>query len=402
MSLNREARRSARNDGESCKTGLASTAKVFRFEAEDHKIEERGATWMWHLWGTVGWSSFNQGWFKSRAVSSREQGHRVSALGKATSLGFICEKRRMRVGLRSTYPFFAVVVILHLAVLSERAYAESLAPQVLKSESAAQPRVRDPRVMDAARMYEKYFLNQMVKAMRETVSYSDLQKPTMGEEIYRDQLDDQYVNSWTESGGIGLADMIHDQLMGKAEMAKQLQEAYRSSRGKARVPMTLTDRDVLHVRRLPNTGTPNAGTETVLVSLAKTRQSKKEGLEVVRLPWEAAVESVRSDQGKVIIGLRVADKPLADKPLGGQLQERYVEMAFDGEPAEVKSGQSLNVGAVVGRLAPEARGIVIRQAVGGRQPANPAPWRESQETSTKVQEAINSTLKQQGVKDSGL
>lgn len=393
MSVICGARRSTRNGGESCKTGLASTAKVFRIEAEDHKIEERGATWMWHLWGTVGWSSFNQGWFKSRAVSSREQGHRVSTLGKATSLGFICEKRRMRVGLRSTYPFFSLFTILQLAILTESTYAESIPSQVSKPELAAQPRVRDPRVMDAARMYEKYFLNQMVKAMRGTVSYSDLQKPTMGEEIYRDQLDDQYVNSWTESGGIGLADMIHDELMGKAEMAKQRQEAYRSSRGKKRVPMTLTDRDVLHVRRLPNTGTASAGTETVLVSLAKTRQSKKEGREVVRLPWEAAVESVRSEQGKVVIGLRVAVRTV---------EERYVEMAFDGEPTEVTSGQVLKAGAIVGQLAADARGILIRQAVGGRQPANPAPWRESQETSTKVQEALNSTSKQPDVKDSGL
>ncbi len=377
-----KARQSARNGGETRKTGLASTAKVFRFEAEDHKIEERGATWMWHLWGTVGWSSFNQGWFKSRAVSSREQGHRVSALGKATSLGFICEKRRMRIALRSTYPFFFGLTFVGLQIFHlNTSLAETEVPKQASMEQAkATPVVRDQRVLDAARMYEKYFLNQMVKAMRGTVSYSDLQKPSMGEEIYRDQLDDQYVDSWTESGGIGLADMIHDELMGKAEMAKRRQEAYRQARAQgkqARTPIALTDRDVLHVRRLPGLassglGAAKAGTETVLVSLAKTRQAKADGPEAVRLPWDATVDNVKSEGGKVLLGLVVAGP-------------RKVEMAFDGVTADVTSGQALRAGQIVGHLSPQARGILIRQEI-----ANLRPERERDETPTKVQEPINS------------
>lgn len=377
MSMNCKARLSARNGGETRKTGLASTAKVFRIEAEDHKIEERGATWMWHLWGTVGWSSFNQGWFKSRAVSSREQGHRVSALGQATSLGFICEKRRMRIALRSTYPFFFLLLVSFLATplapllgASSSAVASDASSSVSHRKNP-EPTVRDQRVLDAARMYEKYFLNQMVKAMRGTVSYSDLQKPTMGEEIYRDQLDDQYVDSWTESGGIGLADMIHDELMGKAEMAKRRQEAYRQARAQgaqARTPIALTDRDVLHVRRLPNSATAQAGTETVLVSLAKTRQAKSEGPESVRLPWDATVEHVKAEDGKVQIGLVVAGS-------------RRVEMAFDGVAAEIAPGQAFRAGQTVGHLSAQARGILIRQEI-----ANLQPERKRDGVQTKVQE----------------
>lgn len=374
-----KARQSARNGGETCKTGLASTAKVFRIEAEDHKIKERGATWMWHLWGTVGWSSFNQGWFKSRAVSSREQGHRVSALGKATSLGFICEKRRMRIALRSTYPFFLLSVLLPVLLQSVSSNAiASESPNADTTQKEPEPVVRDQRVLDAARMYEKYFLNQMVKAMRGTVSYSDLQKPTMGEEVYRDQLDDQYVDSWTESGGIGLANMIHDELLGKAEMAKRRQEAYRQARAQgkqARTPIALTDRDVLHVRKLPSSATAQAGTETVLVSLAKTQQAKNEGPETVRLPWDATVERVRSEDGKVQIGLVVAGP-------------RQVEMAFDGVTTDVTPGQVLRAGQIVGHLSPQARGILIRQQV-RQEVANLQPERKSGGDETKVQESSN-------------
>lgn len=396
MSENQEAGRSARTKagtktrgsaGVKQKTGLASTAKVFRFEAEDHKIEKRDATWMWRLWGTVGWSSFNQGWFKSRAVSSRKQGHRVSALGKATSLGFICERRRMRIALRSTYPFFfgswpTFFLVLGLAQVSfaqgnpytnKRDGLAEVDPSAKPSSSevvrqAAPSAPRDPRVMDAARMYEKYFLNQMVKAMRSTVKYSDLQKPTMGEEIYRDQLDDQYVDSWTETGGIGLADMIHDELLGKAQMNKLRREAMKASKGKTRTPMALTDRDVLAVRRLPSGGgtaaSLNGKSETVLVSLGKTNVARSDAPETVRSPWDAEIVQIQANNGKVLIDLKAGAK---------DSEGRAVQIAFDGvtfdgtggESGSLQVGNRINAGQVIGHLAPTARGILIRQEVPG-------------------------------------
>jgi len=394
VSENQEAGRSARTKagtktrgfaGAMQKTGLASTAKVFRNEAEDHKIEKRDATWMWRLWGTVGWSSFNQGWFKSRAVSSRKQGHRVSALGKATSLGFICERRRMRIALRSTYPFFcgpfflSLILFLGLAQVSfaqgnpytnKRDGLAEVDPSAKPSSGEvvrqAQPAARDPRVMDAARMYEKYFLNQMVKAMRSTVKYSDLQKPTMGEEIYRDQLDDQYVDSWTETGGIGLADMIHDELLGKAQMNKLRREAMKASKGKTRTPMALTDRDVLAVRRLPSGGgvaaSLNNKSETVLVSLGKTTVARSDAPETVRSPWDAEIVQIQANHGKVLIDLRAGAK---------NSEGRAVQIAFDGvtfdgtggESGSLQVGNRINAGQVIGHLAPTARGILIRQEV---------------------------------------
>ncbi len=367
--------KSAENSDGLQKTGLASTAKVFRNEAEDHKIEKRDATWMSRLRGTVGWSSFNQGWFKSRAVSSRKQGHRVSTLGKATSLGFICEKRRMRIALRSTYPFFLMVLFqaacLNQAVAQVNPYSNKRdgLREIDPSEKAASAEVarqqppiqRDPRVMDAARMYEKYFLNQMVKAMRSTVKYSDLQKPTMGEEIYRDQLDDQYVDSWTQTGGIGLADMIHDELLGKAQMNKLRREAMKASKGKTRTPMALTDRDVLAVRRLPGGGSEM---ETVLVSLAKTVQAKSAGPESVRSPWDGEIVEIQVNHGKVVIDLKVTQEDPALPKFS-----RGVQIAFDGvtyngigeNSTALSVGHRIKAGQVIGQLAPSARGILIRQ-----------------------------------------
>src|SRR3954466_11813599 len=71
------------------------------------------------------------------------------------------------------------------------------------------------QLMDASKMYEHHFLQEMVKAMRSTVQESDLNSGGIGDKIYKDQLDDKYVESWSDQGGIGLANMIYDDMMEK-------------------------------------------------------------------------------------------------------------------------------------------------------------------------------------------
>lgn len=74
----------------------------------------------------------------------------------------------------------------------------------------------DGQLRDASQMYENYFLNEMVKAMRSTVHRDDgMMKPSFAEKIFEQQLDQQYVDGWAKKGGIGLADMIHQQISEK-------------------------------------------------------------------------------------------------------------------------------------------------------------------------------------------
>lgn len=72
------------------------------------------------------------------------------------------------------------------------------------------------QLRDASQMYENYFLNEMVKAMRSTVNREDgLMKPSFAEKIFEGQLDQQYVENWAKKGGVGLADMIYTQINDK-------------------------------------------------------------------------------------------------------------------------------------------------------------------------------------------
>ena len=74
----------------------------------------------------------------------------------------------------------------------------------------------DGQLRDASQMYENYFLNEMVKAMRSTVPRDGgMMKPSFAEKIFEQQLDQQYVDGWAKKGGIGLADMIHQQISDK-------------------------------------------------------------------------------------------------------------------------------------------------------------------------------------------
>lgn len=73
----------------------------------------------------------------------------------------------------------------------------------------------EKQLRKAAKMYEQQFLGEMIKAMRSTVTESDLTKPNMAERIYKDQLFDQYAEKWVNNGGNGLADVIYNEIREK-------------------------------------------------------------------------------------------------------------------------------------------------------------------------------------------
>ena len=68
---------------------------------------------------------------------------------------------------------------------------------------------QDNQLREAAKMYEQHFIREMVKAMRQASPEGGLMEPSFGEKIYREQLDNQYVETWSGRGGVGLADMIY-------------------------------------------------------------------------------------------------------------------------------------------------------------------------------------------------
>lgn len=104
---------------------------------------------------------------------------------------------------------------------------------------------RNEKVDQVAKMYERQFLSEMFKAMRSTVNETD--KPSMAQEIYQGQRDEQYLDAWSEQGGIGFSNIIYDQIMekffGQTPQGAQLKK-------QGMIP--LTNRDVARVSKVEN------------------------------------------------------------------------------------------------------------------------------------------------------
>ena len=88
----------------------------------------------------------------------------------------------------------------------------------IKSTFSLKPPVDSPeererqerQLRTAAEMYEQHFLREMVRNMRQSVPEGGLVETNFAEKIFREQLDNQYVDSWSKRGGVGFADMIFE------------------------------------------------------------------------------------------------------------------------------------------------------------------------------------------------
>lgn len=80
-------------------------------------------------------------------------------------------------------------------------------------DPAEQKKMLEKKMKEVSDLYEKQFLGEMVKAMRSTVSYSTYTQPTMAEQIYRDKMYEEYVQNWSNQGGVGFSKVIYQQLL---------------------------------------------------------------------------------------------------------------------------------------------------------------------------------------------
>ena len=189
----------------------------------------------------------------------------------------------------------------------------------------------EKRVDEAARMYEKQFLGEMMKAMRSATSVGEAQKPSMAEGLYREELDDQYVDAWGESGGLGFHKVIHDQIM-------QMLGASPEAEPKPSGPIPLTDRDVL--RAVP------LGKRALRVDVA----SAAAGAPASKVAAPANGEVVASSREGAMASIELAHR-------GGARST----ISFEGAPAaKLAPGAKVSAGDPLGTLSPDARAISIR------------------------------------------
>ena len=206
----------------------------------------------------------------------------------------------------------------------------------LDSTFMRQPQQKSPeqKLRDVSEMYEKHFLREMMKAMRSTVHESGFIKSNHAEKIFRDQLDDQYVEKWSDRGGIGLSGMIFEQLVEKFGAQLGMKAPVHKPQG----PLPLDEKS-----NFRPTGFQHPG--------------KKESLSYkFDIPEKISLEesSVKNPWDGVLLGT----KSLADSQTALEIQHDNglrSQMVFKGGVSKVSTGERLQAGETLGFLSPEAK-----------------------------------------------
>ncbi len=191
----------------------------------------------------------------------------------------------------------------------------------------------DQKLRKASQMYEEQFLRKMVKAMRNSVSHSELTKPSMAENIFREELDDKTVNNWVDRGGVGFGDMIYKDLVEKFYPMLGAKNGPKQVR-----PTNLSDRF--------------QGISRSLTSKANKKQTfniamgpKQAGKSYLQLPWQGKLEK----QFEMPDGQKVA---LFSHPFG--LKSTFV---FQGQLEPGLLNKSLSEGENFAQLSPESQNL---------------------------------------------
>lgn len=180
-------------------------------------------------------------------------------------------------------------------------------------------------------MYEKHFLRELMKSMRSSVPESGLVKVNGAEKIFREQLDNEYVEKWGEKGGVGISDMIYKDLVDKFGERYGLKERQEKPSG----PLKLGDKDTLNIKR--NFDKANQKLEFQFDELKKEQGSSIEALS----PWSGRLSK------KIQLS---ADEYFLEVNHDNGLTS---QMKFKGLAQPLNTSEKLNAGDKLAILSPD-------------------------------------------------
>jgi len=85
-------------------------------------------------------------------------------------------------------------------------------PQNVADYDPSQKAREGAKLKTAVQQFEQVFLKQLFSEMRKSVPKSETEGEGKEKEMFEGMLDDERSKAWSESGGIGLADMMYQQL----------------------------------------------------------------------------------------------------------------------------------------------------------------------------------------------
>jgi flagellar protein FlgJ len=199
----------------------------------------------------------------------------------------------------------------------------------LTQDPAQQKAATEEKLRGAAKMYEQHFLGEMVRAMRATIHREHgLMPPNMAENIFQEKLDDNYVEQWADKGGVGLSDMIYQQLHERIFPQKK---DFSKPAGPLPLNKTTTPFQIKVDKR------SDGGGQVIFRSAPGAAAHEKTP---VQNPWRGTVESAAQDNGWAYVNIRHAN-------------ELRSQIAYQGQLADLKIGSEVEEGDSIGWLAPD-------------------------------------------------
>lgn len=213
----------------------------------------------------------------------------------------------------------------------------------------------DEKLHDVSDMYEKHFLREMMKAMRSTVHESGFIQQNQAEKIFREQLDDHYVDKWSEKGGIGLSKMIYEQLIDKFGVQMGIKRPVARPQG----PLPLDEKSNYSAHQFRHPGKKQA--LSYRIDKVPAQQGGSQGKPEVKAPWD---------------GVLLGSKTLADKQTMVEIEHDNglkSQMVFKGNLSKVLTGEKVQAGETLGVLSPESKSLYWTVEDGKAPESQPRP-----------------------------
>ncbi|UYL10114.1 rod-binding protein [Bdellovibrio sp. SKB1291214] len=208
-----------------------------------------------------------------------------------------------------------------------------------------QQKSADEKLKDVSKMYEKHFLGEMMKAMRSTVHESGFIQVNQAEKIFREQLDGEYVDKWSEKGGIGLSKVIYDQLIDKYGAQLGIKKTELKPMG----PIALNEKSNFTAHQFRH---PGRNQDSMSYRISRTTPPPVAGAQAVqasenqvKAPWGGTLRTVRN---------------LVDKQTMLEIEHDNglkSQVVFKGELSQIETGKKVQAGETLGILSPEAKSL---------------------------------------------
>jgi len=97
---------------------------------------------------------------------------------------------------------------------------EGMSPVPAQNSAAYDPtrqQKEEARLKEAVQQYEQVFLKQLFSEMRKSIPKTE--KESQEKEMFEGMLDEERAKAWSQGGGIGLADLMYQQLKNKDQQS---------------------------------------------------------------------------------------------------------------------------------------------------------------------------------------